>query len=280
MKKVVLLKKYHIIRNIEEGEHLTSAKLIEDIFTHEKYVAKIIYSSYNHPKLYSELQILSNLYHPTINNMIGYSHTTFTGEKWLTLILEYASNGNLQNFLKTNDIDNTTRQIIITGIARSILFLHEHNMVHKDIDSHKILIDDQMRPHLSITAFVEMKDNSQLLASKLFYMAPETWIPGDSGGEVDIYSFAILMYEIVTGNRPYDDLEHMWMLNEVPNGRRPVFTSPIKETIKKMIEQCWCGDPDKRPSAKELFTKLSSDPDYILDDVDRNIFDEYVKSIL
>ncbi|KAK8842917.1 Serine/threonine-protein kinase ulk3 [Tritrichomonas musculus] len=101
---------------------------------------------------------MEKLHHPTINNMIGFSYNNFFGDDYLTLILEYASNGNLKEFLELKEIDDTIRQIIITGISRSILFQHENNLSHNDINSHKILIDDKIHPHLSITTFIEQKE--------------------------------------------------------------------------------------------------------------------------
>lgn len=171
MKSLVSLNRYEIIKNVGR-EYQPHIKLVEDRETHIIFVAKTIELSCNQGKtdLNSGFQIMGKLHHPTINNMIGFSYNNFFGDDYLTLILEYVSNGNLKEFLELKEIDDTIRQIINTGISRSILFLNENNLSHNDINSHKILIDDKIHPHLSITTFIEQKEYVQIFALKVLIL--------------------------------------------------------------------------------------------------------------
>ena len=94
-------------------------------------------------------------------------------------------------------------------------------------------------------------------------MAPEV-INGDKYDEkADVYSFAILMYEVITNAKPYPLFQNNEMslsnFNEkvVQNNFRPEIRDPIKDSLKKLIIQCWSENPFKRPTFQEIFNKLA-----------------------
>lgn len=105
------------------------------------------------------------------------------------------------------------------------------------------------------------------------YMAPEVIESDHFNTKADVYTFGILMYEVLSGRRAYDDLLHgrkrmnqFQLKLKVKEGMRPKFDFPIKKGLKKMIEKCWSANPKERPSFNELFKKLSlSSEDYFLE---------------
>ena len=131
-------------------------------------------------------------------------------------------------------------------------------------------------------------------------MAPEVikGLPYDR--KADIYSFGILMYEVVTDSDPYPDLikgkiTKFEFQNLVINKKyRPKFTFYVKENLKKLIEKCWSDDLNERPTFDEIYNKLTNsykdfsdekviidddDNNYFLDDVDVNEVLEYINLI-
>ena len=106
------------------------------------------------------------------------------------------------------------------------------------------------------------QDQTQSYGTSI-YMAPEV-IRGDKyNGKADVYSFAILMFEVVTDLTPYPLFQSKKMSlfqfnNKIVNDKyRPEFTVPVKESIKKLINQCWSDNPSERPTFSEIFKKLA-----------------------
>lgn len=277
---LISLERFSVKTTIGNGAFAT-IMLIEDNLTHENYAAKILKETFS-PNL-TIISILSQLTHPTIIKFIGYSPTNFDSENYLTLILEYAPKSSLRHFLRSTNINNTQKQIILTGISRSILYLHQHNYIHRDINPDNILIDENCHPRLSGFTLLQPFEKDQefeTMCGTLFYMAPEIYKGDYYDYKVDIYSFSILMFEVISGKAPFQNVRKISDISkQVTAGKRPELDDNLKPSFRNLINQCWKGDPDQRPEAKEIFEKLSSDPDYLLDGVDVDLFNEYVKSI-
>lgn len=131
------------------------------------------------------------------------------------------------------------------------------------------------------------------------YMAPEM-IRGDHyNGKVDVYSFGIMMYEVITDLTPYPlfqsgKMKIFQLLQKIVNEKyRPEFKGPVKDYLKELIVKCWADDPKERPTFDEIYKKLSfnmeesvydvfeDDTEYkfYLDDVDSDEVLSYVYDI-
>ena len=103
--------------------------------------------------------------------------------------------------------------------------------------------------------------------------------------EVDIYSFGIMLYEIVTDFHPYPELNmHIFSTSELNNkitneNYRPVFREPTNKRLQELIEQCWSADPKNRPTIDEVLIKLAN-PDNFLDNVDQVEVEIYLEDLL
>ena len=282
---LVSLDRFNQINEIDRGM-FSIIKLIEKIDTHERYAAKIIYNQDPNDEIYKpHIEYLIQLNHPTIINFIGFSRTDFSGNNNYTLIFEYTSNKSLVNFLDTNNLDNTDRQIILSGISRSIFFMHHHHFFHRDIKPNNILIDENRHPRLTGFTFTLPFTDDQVFNETVgttLYLAPEIINGDDYNYKIDIYSFSMVMYEILTGKKPIDEhnMNQYAIMRSVLEGVRPTFNGfNVKPSFEALIQRCWSADPDERPTAQELYEKFSSDPDYFLDDIDEDKFNEYIRSI-
>ena len=275
---------------------------IEDKKTHVNYAAKIIDCGDDEEQcnkiIDREIRIMIYCRHPTIIKFIGYSKIDFHHENNVTIIMELAKNGSLEDVLKNIrsshgpiNYTNTTRQIIITGIARAIKYLHDRDIIHRDLKPGNILLDENFRPHISdfgmskICEIGHTKSQSQF-GGTLIYEAPEIFENAPYDKKVDVYAFAIVMFEVVTDCFPYPELikgelQAALLPNKVlKENYRPVFQFPVKDPLKKLIEKCWSKDPDERPTFTEIFHKLTNiKENCLLDDVDMDEFTMYVEDI-
>ena len=91
----------------------------------------------------------------------------------------------------------------------------------------------------------------------LAYIAPEVIVGKEYTFASDIYSFGILMWEISSGQTPFNNYEHNYNLAmKIVNGMRPKIKSEIPSEYKKLMKQCWDADPLKRPDALSLFIEI------------------------
>ena len=155
------LKKYLVnLNNLKTIERISSGAfgtvyLVQDKKTKQKYAAKMIHSEAEQSKtlINREIGIMIRMQHPTIIKFYGYSLTDFEGKDHVTLLLQFAKNGSLANFLKNvrsgladHMYDNTTRQKILVGIARGMMYLHKNHAIHRDLKPGNILLDNNFEP--------------------------------------------------------------------------------------------------------------------------------------
>ncbi|KAK0579386.1 hypothetical protein LWI29_025585 [Acer saccharum] len=166
--------------------------------------------------LINEVSTLLYLQHKNVVKILGYCIER--DEK--LLIYKFMSNGSLDYVLFGSSMDIRlaewkTRKNIINGIARGLLYLHEDSrlkIIHRDIKHSNILLDDNMNPNISDFGFAKIifdEDEIQedRIAGTIGYMAPEYDIHGKLSVKTDVYSFGVLLLEIITGKKNKDLVE-------------------------------------------------------------------------
>lgn len=133
------------------------------------------------------------------------------------LVYEYLPNGSLDYFLfdkkKSSSLDWLRRYRIVTGIARGLLYLHEEapeRIIHRDIKASNILLDGQLNPKISDFGLARLfpGDDTHLNTFRISgthgYMAPEYAMHGYLSVKTDVFSFGVLVLEIVSGRKNHD----------------------------------------------------------------------------
>lgn len=215
-----------------------------------------------------EALILSSLHHPNVVSFYGIVRDGPDGS--LATVTEFMVNGSLKQFLQKKDrtIDRRKRLIIAMDAAFGMEYLHGKNIVHFDLKCENLLVNmrDPQRPVCKIGDLGLSKVKQHTLVSggvrgTLPWMAPEL-LSGKSNmvtEKIDVYSFGIVMWELLTGEEPYSDMHCASIIGGIVNNSlRPQVPAWCDPEWKSLMESCWSSDPSERPSFTHISQKLRS----------------------
>ncbi|XP_057427794.1 uncharacterized protein LOC130721080 isoform X2 [Lotus japonicus] len=213
-----------------------------------------------------EARILSTLHHPNVVAFYGVVPDGPGGT--LATVTEYMVHGSLRNVLLKKDrvLDRRKRLMIAMDAAFGMEYLHLKNIVHFDLKCDNLLVNlgDPERPVCKVGDFGLSRIKRNTLVSggvrgTLPWMAPEL-LDGNSSRvseKVDIFSFGIAMWEILTGEEPYANMHCGAIIGGIVNNTlRPPIPKRCDSEWKKLMEECWSPDPAARPTFTEVRDRL------------------------
>ncbi|POG61721.1 kinase-like domain-containing protein [Rhizophagus irregularis DAOM 181602=DAOM 197198] len=174
------------------------------------------------------------------------------------LVMQYM-NIDLRKYLQQNHNQLTWKERIqiITDITFALRRIHDENAIHRDLHSGNILFK-RGRFDISDLGFCGPADKPlKSIYGNLPYIAPEVIIGKEQTFKSDIYSIAMLMWEVSSGQPPFIDCEHDYDLAmNIVNGIRPKIVPGTPLEYKNLMKQCWDADPSKRPDINTLEKKM------------------------
>ncbi|MQL90909.1 hypothetical protein Taro_023504 [Colocasia esculenta] len=229
----------------------------------------------------SEIDSITNVVHMNLVELLG---CCIQGTDRI-LVYDYAENGSLDRALLGSDnemskLDWNIRSAICLGTARGLMFLHEElepPIVHRDIKASNILLDKDFVPKIGDFGLAKLfPDNvthiSTCVAGTTGYLAPEYAMGGRLTKKADIYSFGVLVLEIVSGRNnahaSWSDVEKFlleWTWHLYEDGRLLELVDPYlgefsEEEVLRYIKValfCTQGAAKRRPSMPQVVQMLS-----------------------
>ncbi|KAJ4813275.1 cysteine-rich RECEPTOR-like kinase [Rhynchospora pubera] len=232
-------------------------------------------------ELRNELVLVAKLKHKNLVRVVG----VCLEEQEKLLVYEFLPNRSLDTFLfdkeKRQELDWTKRWKIINGVARGLQYLHEDSqlkIVHRDLKASNILLDSDMNPKISDFGLARLfpidktVHVTRRVVGTFGYMAPEYAMHGRYSIKSDVFSFGVLLLEIITGKRNIgsydtdrcDDLlsstwEH-WKRGTIIDIIDPIMDGPTNEVIQHIHIGLLCVQEDlkDRPHMSEVVIMLES----------------------
>ncbi|CAK9327279.1 unnamed protein product [Citrullus colocynthis] len=217
-------------------------------------------------EFWREAEILSKLHHPNVVAFYGVVQDGPGGT--LATVTEFMVNGSLRNVLLSKEryLDRRKRLIIAMDAAFGMEYLHSKNIVHFDLKCDNLLVNlkDPLRPICKVGDFGLSKIKRNTLVTggvrgTLPWMAPEL-LNGSSSKvseKVDVFSFGIVLWEILTGEEPYANMHYGAIIGGIVNNTlRPPVPSFCDPDWRLLMEQCWSPDPVARPSFTDIARRL------------------------
>eukprot|EP00256_Glycine_max_P057993 XP_014625928.1 cysteine-rich receptor-like protein kinase 10 [Glycine max] len=162
----------------------------------------------------NEAMLIVKLQHTSLVRLLGFC----IDREERILVYEYMPNKSLNLYLfdsnKRNMLEWKIRCQIIEGVAQGLVYLHQYSrlkVIHRDLKASNILLDNELNPKISdfgtarIFELAESEEQTNRIVGTYGYMSPEYAMRGVISTKIDVYSFGVLLLEIVSGKKNSDD---------------------------------------------------------------------------
>ncbi|XP_023768631.1 LRR receptor-like serine/threonine-protein kinase FEI 1 [Lactuca sativa] len=228
-----------------------------------------------------ELAILGSIKHKYLVNLRGYCNSPTSK----LLLYDYLAGGSLDEALHENGDEQLaweTRVKIIMGAAKGLAYLHHDcspRIIHRDIKSSNILLDGNFEARVSDFGLAKLLEDEEshittIVAGTFGYLAPEYMQSGRATEKTDVYSFGVLMLEVVSRKRPTDasfiekGLNIVGWLNylvtedrqrEIIDGECEGVEAETSDALLSVAIQCVSPSPEDRPTMDRVVKTLESE---------------------
>ncbi|KAG0251367.1 hypothetical protein DFQ27_008788 [Actinomortierella ambigua] len=223
-------------------------------------------SAYNQATVKNEIDIFRELRHKNIIQF--YRETHFKGS--LVMIMDIAENGSLSKLIKStpNGFHIADKKRVAQEITRGLAYMHGLGILHRDLKSDNVLLDEHMVVKLCDFGLATIKAGAASESSGAVHVGTDRWRAPELFVEKpeyttksDMYALGWIMWEMAANKTPpfKEHLENSTVISLVKGGQREAIPGSTPPDYRELVERCWHQNPQERPEARALLY-LDEDP--------------------
>ncbi len=215
-----------------------------------------------------ELSIMVRLRSPRVVQVIG---VVTTDNAYLGLVMEYCAGGSLRAALddESGAITGALQRIWSSDVALGMKYLYEQGVQHRDLKPLNILLTRDLRAKVAdfgLSTCEELRTartsrttrNGGKIAGTAAFMAPELLDANTFTEKSDVYSYAVVLWEIHDRGIPWRGLDMMQIMRKVVDkGERPPVPAGMPADLRDLMCRCWADKAADRPTFSEIATLLA-----------------------
>jgi serine/threonine protein kinase len=236
-----------------EGKYLGSPAAIKKLFfVDDEFMQKYIER---------EMETLTSLHHPNIVQLVGIC----IENNEVFIITEFVSGGSLRKKLKDQSIplDWPLKVYIAKNLALALTYLHTKNIIHRDLKSHNLLVAENWKIKVCDFGLARSDKQPQAGGAKAGFtivgtddwMAPEVAAGIDYDRSCDVFSFGIVLFEIISRQKPLQR-DMLTRYAFVPDKWKASIPKDTPEALWTLLCDCCQTDPKSRPDFKDIVKRL------------------------
>nr|GLL28399.1 serine/threonine-protein kinase STY46-like isoform X2 [Ipomoea trifida] len=211
-----------------------------------------------HKEFAQEVYIMRKVRHKNVVQFIG----ACTKPQNLCIVTEYMSGGSVYDYLHKQKGSFKLPDLLKVGIdvAKGMNYLHQNNIIHRDLKAANLLMDENEVVKVADFGVARVKAQSGIMTAETGtyrWMAPEVIEHKPYDQRADVFSFGIVLWELLTGKLPYEYLTPLQAaIGVVQKGLRPTLPKQTHPKLAELLEKCWQHDPTCRPDFSEITESL------------------------
>jgi serine/threonine protein kinase len=190
----------------------------------------------------------------------------FTMSPPYSIVTSFMPGGSLWDVIHnhTSHLNGTQKTLVAMGIAHGMRYLHERKIIHRDLKSPNILLDERLLPKIGdfgLGRFVSECESVPKMTDNIgtpIWMAPELLEGQKYGFEVDVYAYGMILYEMYMETVPFFGQDRFVIFNSIcQRGERPPLADPTS-SIAMLISECWQSGPELRPTFEDIYSRFEA----------------------
>ncbi|URE12335.1 kinase family [Musa troglodytarum] len=249
---------------LKMGEKIASGScgdLFRGSYLGQDVAIKVIRSDHLNESLllefHQEVSILKKIQHENVVRFIG----ACTKPSQFCIVTEYMHGGNLYDYLHKhhNILELTMLLKFAIDICKGMEYLHQNNIIHRDLKTANLLMDSNLVVKVADFGVARIQNQGGVMTAETGtyrWMAPEVinHLPYDQ--KADVFSFAIVLWELTTSKIPYETMTPLQAALGVRQGLRPVLPESMHPRLLDLMQRCWEASPAKRPTFSDIRVEL------------------------
>ncbi|KAL8150252.1 hypothetical protein V2J09_020060 [Rumex salicifolius] len=205
-----------------------------------------------------EVYIMRKVRHKNVVQFIG----ACTKPPSLCIVTEFMSGGSVYDYLHKHKGTFKLPSLLKVAIdvSKGMNYLHQNNIIHRDLKAANLLMDEHEVVKVADFGVARVKVQSGVMTAETGtyrWMAPEVIEHKPYDHKADVFSFGVVMWELLTGKIPYEYLTPLQAaVGVVQKNLRPTIPKGTQPKLASLLERCWQKDPTVRPDFSEIMEIL------------------------